>query len=262
MRYLNLRTILLAALLLTSATGFSLASDGVTQALSADDPEPDQQFPPQFFGHAPDVAEPGVSGSAPLPSHPAFGLDGAARTLPPISGRTDAATEPEPPQKAPTRAEVLDKLLGRLAKATDPDEAQGIAGLIEQIWMKSGSDTADLLMTRVVAAINNNRHDVADALLGQILELQPDWAEAWNKRATLRFLDDDDAGSMEDISHVLALEPRHFGAISGMGFILERHGEDKAALTALRRALEIYPENPDVRKAVDKLTPEVEGHDL
>lgn len=262
MRYLDLKTVSLAAVILASPTGFAPVSAGVTRILSSDDPEPDQRFPPQFFSHGPNVSDPLVPGSSPMPSRPAFGLDGAARSLPAISGKTDAAAEPEPAQKAPTRAEVLDKLLTRLAKATDPDEAQGIAGLIEQIWMKSGSDTADLLMTRVVAAINNNRHDVADALLDQIIALQPDWAEAWNKRATLRFLDDDDAGSMEDISHVLALEPRHFGAISGMGFILERHGEDKAALTALRRALEIYPENPDVRKAVDKLTPEVEGHDL
>ena len=262
MRYLDLKTISLAALLLTSLTGLAWAAPEMTQALSADDPEPDQRSPPQFFGHGPDLRDPDVSGSSPMPSHPAFGLDGASRDVPAIAGKSDVATEPEPVPKAPTRAEILDKLMGRLAKATEPDEAQGIAGLIEQIWMKSGSDTADLLMMRVVAAIGNNRHDVADALLGQILELQPNWAEAWNKRATLRFLDDDDAGSMEDISHVLALEPRHFGAISGMGFILARHGEDKAALTALRRALEIYPENPDVRKAVDRLTPEVEGHDL
>ncbi len=261
MRYLDIKVVSLASLLLTSLTG-SVVSVGSAQALSTDDPEPDQQFPPQFFKRGPQAVVPDDSGSSSTPSRPAFGLDGASRDLPVVSGKSDATADPEPAQKPPTRAEVLDKLLGRLGKATDADEAQGIAGLIEQIWMKSGSDTADLLMTRVVAAISSNRHDVADALLAQILELQPNWAEAWNKRATLRFLDDDDAGSMADISHVLALEPRHFGAISGMGFILARHGEDKAALTALRRALEIYPENPDVRKAVDRLTPEVEGHDL
>ena len=258
MRYLDLKTVSLSAFLLMSLTGTAWAASGLAQALSTDDPESDRRFPPKIFGHGSNLTDPSGSGSP----HPAFGIDGASRGLPAGSGQIEAAAEPEPVQKAPTRAEILDKLMGRLAKATDPDEAQGIAGLIEQIWMKSGSDTADLLMMRVVTAINNNRHDVADALLGQILELQPDWAEAWNKRATLRFLDDDDAGSMEDISHVLALEPRHFGAISGMGFILARHGEDKAALTTLRRALEIYPENPDVRKAVDRLTPEVEGHDL
>ena len=261
MRYLDLKSVVLAALLLTSLAAVACAAPETTQALSTDDPEPDQ-VPPQFFGHGPSLTNPGLSGSSPIPAHPVFGLDGPSQGLPTAAGKTDVATEPEPVQKPSTRAETLDRLMGRLGKATDPDEAQGIAGLIEQIWMKSGSDTADLLMTRVVTAINDNRHDVAGALLDQILELQPNWAEAWNKRATLRFLDDDDAGSMEDISHVLSLEPRHFGAISGMGFILARHGEDKAALTALRRALEIYPENPDVRKAVDRLTPEVEGHDL
>ena len=101
-----------------------------------------------------------------------------------------------------------------------------------------------------------------DALLDKILVLEPDWAEAWNKRATLRFLEDDDAGSMEDLSHVLALEPRHFGALSGLGFILKRNGMNKGALAALRKALAIYPENPDIQKAVDELTPDVEGRDL
>jgi tetratricopeptide (TPR) repeat protein len=174
----------------------------------------------------------------------------------------EAEPVPEAAPKPPTRAEMLDKLLGRLAKAGDAEEAQSIASLVEQIWMHSGSDTADLLMARAMTAMNGNRHDVAEALLDQILALQPDWAEAWNKRATLRFLDNDDAGSMEDIGHVLTLEPRHFGALSGMGFILERHGENKAALTALRRVLELYPEDADIRKAVDKLTPAVEGQGL
>ena len=128
--------------------------------------------------------------------------------------------------------------------------------------MRSGSDTADLLMTRAVAALGADHRDVAGALLNKIVVLMPDWAEAWNKRATLRFLENDDAGSMEDLDHVLALEPRHFGALSGMGFILKRNGLDAGALKALRRALAIYPENEDLRKAVDQLAPEVEGRDL
>ncbi len=113
-----------------------------------------------------------------------------------------------------------------------------------------------------MVALSGNHKDVALDLLDRILALAPDWAEAWNKRATLRFLDDDDAGSMEDISHVLALEPRHFGALSGHGFHPERNGQDKAALTALRKALEIYPESEEIKKAVDQLVPEVEGRDL
>ena len=174
------------------------------------------------------------------------------------AGEADAAPSPKPS----TRAEKLDKLLDRLGRAEDAEEAQGVAGLVQRMWMESGSDTADLLMSRAVSAMSGDRHDVAEALLDKIIALQPGWAEAWNKRATLRFLEHDDAGSIEDISHVLALEPRHFGALSGMGFILERHGEEAGALKALRRALAVYPQDADVRKAVDKLVPAVEGQDL
>ncbi len=161
-----------------------------------------------------------------------------------------------------SRADSLDALFGRLSKTTDPDEATGIATLIQHIWMESGSDTADLLMSRAMSAMEQSQQAVAIALLDKIVTLRPSWAEAWNKRATLRFLDNDDEGSMQDISRALSLEPRHFGALSGLGFILKRHGLDKAALKALRRAEEIFPENPDIRKAVDELVPDVEGRDL
>ena len=222
------------------------------------DGEPRSPVPLPFFHRGPD-------GVDPFPGFP--GLKGPAVPLRPgpDGSRADqpaADAPPAPPPKPPTRAETLDRLMDRLAKAQDPDEATGIAALVERLWLDSGSDTADLLMTRAVAAMGDKREDVAAALLDKLIELRPGWAEAWNKRATLRFLDGDDAGAMEDISHVLALEPRHFGALSGMGFILARHGEEAAALRALRRALSVYPGNADVRKAVDKLAPSVEGRDL
>ena len=172
------------------------------------------------------------------------------------------AGKPADAQPAPTRKEMLDRLFDRLAKSADADEANGVAGLIQHVWMHSGSDTADLLMSRAVEAMNSEHKEVAVTLLDKIIRIDPDWAEAWNKRATLRYLDNDDAGSMEDISHTLAIEPRHFGALSGMGFILRRNGQQKGALAALRKAQQIYPENTDIKKAVDDLAPEVEGRDL
>ena len=173
-------------------------------------------------------------------------------------GGKDPAADPTPP----THQEILDRLFARLAKASDPDEAAGIAGVIERLWMQSGSDTADLLMARAMEAAQASHRDIALSLLDKVVGLDPGWAEAWNKRATLRFLDDDDSGAMEDIGNTLALEPRHFGALSGMGFILKRNGLEKGALTALRRAQSIYPESPDIKKAVDDLVPDVEGRDL
>ena len=202
------------------------------------------------------------------PDLPTFGIDGPSVAAPPGLSGNGAQTMPEEPSKplgpaAPaSRQEMVDRLFDRLAKATDADEANGIAGLIQHVWMHSGSDTADLLMARAVEAMGSDHADVARALLDKLVVIEPGWAEAWNKRATLRFLSNDDAGSMEDISHALAIEPRHFGALSGLGFILKRNGLEKGALTALRKAQQIYPENPDINKAVDDLVPEVEGRDL
>ena len=104
--------------------------------------------------------------------------------------------------------------------------------------------------------------DTASSLLDKIIVLRPRWAEAWNKRATVRYLTDDDVGSMADIGQVLTLEPRHFGALSGMGLILHRNGDDKAALTVLRRAAVIDPQNTQVKSMIEDLTPAVEGKDL
>ena len=230
-------------------------------------PDQNAEAPPAlpFFRHGTDGtgrdAFPGFPGLKP-PSIPGASTSGPGLSGDGGAGRGIAETPPGPPPKPPTRAEALDRLMHRLAEAQDPDEAKGIAALVERMWMESGSDTADLLMTRALDAMGGKREDVAAALLDKIIELRPGWAEAWNRRATLRYLEGDDAGSMEDISHVLALEPRHFGALSGMGFILARHGQDAAALRVMRRALSVYPGDTDVKKAIDKLVPTVEGQDL
>ncbi len=163
---------------------------------------------------------------------------------------------------SPARQRVLDDLFGRLSKARDQDEAAGLAGVIERIWMRSGSDTADLLMNRAMKAFAAKKPEVSLNVFDRLVKLEPQWAEAWNKRATVRFSQNDDAGAMEDIGHVLALEPRHYGALAGVGFILQRAGQDARALEAFRRALEIYPQQEDVRKLADELATKVEGRDI
>jgi tetratricopeptide (TPR) repeat protein len=99
-------------------------------------------------------------------------------------------------------------------------------------------------------------------LLDRLVALEPNWAEAWNQRATVRFLAEDFDGSMADIDKVLKLEPRHFGALTGMGVILQREGLDKRALEVFNRALEIYPAQSDLKDSVDKLTLDVNGRDI
>ena len=173
---------------------------------------------------------------------------------------TSVQVKPSDPQKG--RQKVLDDLFDRLAKAQDDREAKGVSGAIERVWMHSGSDTADLLMGRAMQALQRKDYALSQELLNAVVEIEPDWAEAWNKRATVRYLADDAMGSMQDIARVIKLEPRHFGALSGMGFILQRSGFDKRALEAFRKALEISPQQEEIRRLVEKLTLSVEGQGI
>jgi tetratricopeptide (TPR) repeat protein len=165
-------------------------------------------------------------------------------------------------QDADTANTSLDKLFDRLAASGDADEAKGIARLIERRWIRSGSDTADLLMSRVVIAMTAQDQPLAIELLDRIIALNPGWAEAWNKRATVFYLMGDHQRSVADIRQTLALEPRHFGAWAGLGMIFYEADNHKAAVEAFRKALAIHPFVGDVRKMVERLAPDVDGRDL
>lgn len=191
------------------------------------------------------------------------GPDTAPPSPPPPEAADGQSLGPKSqPSLAERRKQQLDELYDRLAKAKDATEAGAIGALIGQALLRSGSDTADLVMRRAVTAMEAKDYPTATTLLDKVITLQPGWAEAWNKRATVRYLADDDTGSMADIGHVLAIEPRHFGALSGMGLILHRNGEDQAALTVLRRAAGINPQDPQVKTMVDELAHDVEGNAL
>ena len=168
---------------------------------------------------------------------------------------------PRPPL-AVSRRRTLDDLYTKLAAAGDESESKGLATLIGNIWMRSGSDTTNLLMQRVTQAIQKKNTAVALELLDKIVTLQPDWTEGWNTRASVRFDNGDLDGSMADVEHVLKLEPKHFGALEGMAMILQKTGLDKRALEIYRRALSIYPHQPSVQETVDKLTLQVEGQGI
>lgn len=163
---------------------------------------------------------------------------------------------------APVRPQTLDDLFERLARSKSEDEAKGIAGAIERRWMRSGSDTADLLMTRAMDALKGGDQPLAIEILDRVIALQPAWAEAWNKRATVFYLMGDYTRSVADIREVLALEPRHFGALAGLGMILKNNGDDKHAYEALKKALAVHPYMSDLRNIVERMAPEVEGRDI
>jgi tetratricopeptide (TPR) repeat protein len=156
----------------------------------------------------------------------------------------------------------LDTLFGALKVAPDEASAKAIEDRIWAIWIVSGSDTCDLLMSRVKEATDEKDYDLAIKLLDAIIAIKPDYVEAWNRRATVFYLKQDYGAALADIREVLAREPRHFGALAGLGLILQDMGDDKHALEAFRRALAIDPHLQNLSDVVKTLTEKVEGRDI
>lgn len=187
-------------------------------------------------------------------------LAGAA--LPPSPGAPEKRLTT--PEAAPVgRAAELDELFKTLKTATSAEAARAAERSISAIWLDSGSPSVDLLMNWAIRAMSDKDYPVALDFLDRVVTMKPDYVEGWNKRATVYYLVDDYGKSIADIERVLAIEPRHFGALAGLGTILRDLDENEKALVVYRRLLEIDPHMDDVRKVVDKLTSEgVDGRAL
>jgi tetratricopeptide (TPR) repeat protein len=195
-------------------------------------------------------------------------LPAFAEPVVPPGPRGGQAIEPiQPPSELPRaqrgdQVRGLDFLFEALKVAPDADSAKHIENRIWALWVASGSDTANLLMTRVKTATDAKDMELAIKLLDSIIEIRPNYVEAWNRRATIYYMQKDYTRSMADIRQVLALEPRHFGAISGLGMILHEFGDDKRALDAFRRAVQIHPHLQKIPDLIKTLTEKVEGRDI
>jgi len=173
---------------------------------------------------------------------------------------------PEPPTKLPKvgadRTRGLDFLFGALKAAPDEASAKHVEARIWAVWLQTPSDTAALLMMRAKAAMDAHQMEVAQKLLDSLVKLRPDYVEAWNRRATLYYLRNDYARSLQDIEQVLLREPRHFGALAGLGMIMQDIGDEKRALDAFRKALAINPHLEKVPDLIKSLSEKVEGRDI
>ncbi len=147
----------------------------------------------------------------------------------------------------------LDGLFEVLATTSDMEAARAAEAEIWRIWIESGSEEIDALMVEGMVAMSTQRLEDAIALFGQITERAPEFAEGWNKRATAYYLNDDHVASVRDIQRTLVLEPRHFGAISGMGLIFLGRGDEAGALAAFEAVLAIHPGAPGARQRVEEL---------
>jgi tetratricopeptide (TPR) repeat protein len=173
----------------------------------------------------------------------------------------------EPPSTLPRvqhgdKTQNLDRLFAALKLAPDDESAKYIENRIWAIWLASTSDTANLLMGRAKSAADGKDYDLAIRLLNAVIDIRPDFTEAWNRRATVYYTKKDFGRALADIREVLAREPRHFGALSGLGIILQELGDDKHALDAFRRALVIHPRLERIPDLVQKLSEKIDGRDI
>ena len=173
----------------------------------------------------------------------------------------------EPPSTLPRaqhgdKTQNLDRLFDALKVAPDDESAKYVENRIWAIWFASASDTANLLMGRAKTAADAKDYDLAIKILNAIIDIRPDFVEAWNRRATIYYTKKEFARALEDIQQVLAREPRHFGALSGLGIILQELGDDKHALDAFRRALAIHPRLERIPDLVKKLADKIDGRDI
>ena len=169
--------------------------------------------------------------------------------------------EPAVPAEVPRDAQI-DALFATLHDAKDKAAAKVAEGKITSLWLESGSATADLLMRWTLAAMEKNDYPRALDFLDRIVIMQPDYVEGWNKRATVYFLMEDYGKSIADIGKVLEIEPRHFGALSGLGMILRAIGDDKRAIEAYRQALALDPFLDNVKDALDELEKAAAGREI
>ncbi|QOZ74920.1 hypothetical protein XH83_05385 [Bradyrhizobium sp. CCBAU 53351] len=193
---------------------------------------------------------------------------GTAGLAPALAQPADAPGKqkklPEAPAKLPKvdRTKNLDFLFGALKAAPDEASAKHVEARIWAIWLQTPSDTASLLMARAKTAVDAKKIEVAIKLLDSVIKLRPDYIEAWNRRATLYYMQNDYGRSLADIQQVLVREPRHFGALAGLGMIMQEVGDEKRALDAYRKALAVNPHLEKIPDQVKALTEKVEGRDI
>lgn len=173
----------------------------------------------------------------------------------------------EPPSTLPRvqrgdKTQNLDRLFEALKVAPDDESAKFVENRIWAIWLASTSDTANLLMGRAKTALDGKEYDLAIKLLNAVIDIKPDFVEAWNRRATVYYTKKDFGHAIADIREVLVREPRHFGALSGLGIILQELGDDKRALDAFRRALAVHPKLERIPDLVKRLTEKIEGREI
>ncbi|GAB4393652.1 MAG: tetratricopeptide repeat protein [Kiloniellaceae bacterium] len=165
----------------------------------------------------------------------------ATAVLPPSAARADQTDA------------RLEGLFSQLLEAPDPLEARQLEGAIWSIWVQSDDGAVQILMYDGIDALQNRDYTRALSKFDQMVLIAPDFAEGWNKRATVHYLLGNYAQSLADIAKTLELEPRHFGALAGRGLVYVELQDERRALKAFEDALAIHPNLPSAAINASKL---------
>ena len=184
----------------------------------------------------------------------------AGVSFPALAAEPTAAAVGKPAEVKPENK--LDTLFSELKRERNEKAAERIASRIWEEWGRSGSASVDLMMMWSKTAMDTQKFDVALDFLDQVVTLKPDFAEGWNRRATVHFMMQNYSKSMADINRTLLLEPRHFGALSGMGQIMKNTDRKQLALEAWQRVLDIYPMMRSAQNEVASLSEELSGEGI
>jgi len=159
--------------------------------------------------------------------------------------------------QADQNAEALPALFAQLKNQTSSEASTELEHRIWAHWLEAPNRNAASLLSQVSRAMSVGRLDIALSLSNQLIDSAPEFAEAWNKRATIHFLLGQDADSVADIRETVKLEPNHFGAISGLGLIFMRSQNFPAALEAFEKVLQISPASISAKRSVERVRREL-----
>lgn len=142
----------------------------------------------------------------------------------------------------------LDQLFDMLKQTADIQVIRSTENRIWEIWLQHSNSDVEDLMQMGTERMNSRLYSEALLIFSRIIENFPDYAEAWNKRATLYYIAGNHDASIADIEKVLALEPRHFGALSGLGLVYIQREELGKAKQAFEDLIAVHPNSPNARQ--------------
>ena len=163
------------------------------------------------------------------------------------------------PLQAGQNDKRLDLLFAGLAKSNSATEAKSIENSIWKIWIENKNQPVSRIMEFGIKSMNKGALKAALRAFDEVVKMDPEFAEGWNKRATIYYLLQDFPASVKDIAQTLRLEPRHFGALSGLGLINAALGRHQAALKAFKQASKIHPQMSGVQQHIKMLKEFLKG---